>query len=411
MKKENLLFVEQCFRNIQLEKDVKKNIRLIENAIKREYNIPLEISIIDNKQNQFFGMCVYPHEEEVIAMTELLLRNASVKEVEKLHAQNMTKIPKIVEIDSMILYDSNLNATAGEITAILLHELGHVATTDTVVHKFKKARAHVLSKSDRAVREILKDKPFIVKRIFMFPILQIFSNRFNAELMDEKHADNFAVKEGYGEELFNVLNKFIVNGKGSMIKRTEAEDDKDIEITVEWAITNIKELEYRRDRLKRSLKVLALTTPSNYIKKMINNCKDDMFTDVNRNGGARRELVGEAFILSNMKKVKAPSGSMDRSGRVKKLDARDLDIYRAELERVATTDDKIFLLERLYDLLDHAEYALYLCQEDPRRVMQSETTIKNYIESVNELIKLVNAKKISRVKYGLYIKYPSEYEG
>ena len=40
-KKESLLFVEECFRNIQLEKDIDKNIRLIESTIKREYSIPI----------------------------------------------------------------------------------------------------------------------------------------------------------------------------------------------------------------------------------------------------------------------------------------------------------------------------------------------------------------------------------
>ena len=109
--------------------------------------------------------------------------------------------------------------------------------------------------------------------------------------------------------------------------------------------------------------------------------------------------------------MKAPSGAMDSSGRVRRLVARDLDIYRAELERVNTVDDKIFLLERLYDLLDVAEYALYMLETEPKRVMQSETTIKNYIDSVQEIIKMTNERKISKEKYGLFIKYPADYEG
>ena len=64
MKKESLLLVEECFRNIQQEKNITKNIRLIESAIKREFDIKLKISIIDNKK-QFFGMCVYPSPEEI----------------------------------------------------------------------------------------------------------------------------------------------------------------------------------------------------------------------------------------------------------------------------------------------------------------------------------------------------------
>jgi hypothetical protein len=102
---------------------------------------------------------------------------------------------------------------------------------------------------------------------------------------------------------------------------------------------------------------------------------------------------------------------MDSSGRVKRLSPRDLDIYRAELERVNTVDDKIFLLERLYDLLDIAEYAKQMLEIEPKRVMQSEQTIDQYIKHVHEIIDDVNAKQISRTKYGLFIKYPADYEG
>ena len=118
-------------------------------------------------------------------------------------------------------------------------------------------------------------------------------------------------------------------------------------------------------------------------------------------------------MLSNLrnKKMKAPKGAVDSSGRVKRLVSRDLDVYRAELERVHSVDEKIFLIERLHDLLEDAEYALYMVHEDPRKVMQSEETIRNYIQSVHELLRDVNNKRTSKERYGLYIKYPADYEG
>ena len=61
--------------------------------------------------------------------------------------------------------------------------------------------------------------------------------------------------------------------------------------------------------------------------------------------------------------------------------------------------------------MDNAEYALYMLKEDPRRVMQSETTILQYIESLQDLIRQCSERKTCRDKYGLYIKYPADYEG
>jgi hypothetical protein len=412
MKKESLLFVEECFRNIQHEKSVDKNIKLIENAIKREFDITLDISIMDNKK-QFFGMCVYPSQEEINMLTNMLLEtNVKMADVERLHIEFMTKGKQVVEIDSMLLYDHNLQATAGEITAILLHEIGHIIASNSTICRFERAKEYMTMKFDNKTRKLVPIIPMITK-VFNIATLQIFSNHFNVQLMKEKKADELAVKEGYGEELHNILGKLIANGKGDRIKRSQKEMDKDVELTIDWLIVNIKELEYRKDRLKRSIKSLKLSTPSKYLRDWLDKIHDGIFKKDQEKMVEKAAVINEAFILSNLnnKKLKAPSGATDASGRVRRLVPRDLDIYRAELERVGTVDDKIFLLERLYDLLDIAEYAKYMLEYNPKKVMQSEETINMYIAHVHEIINEVNARKIARTKYGLFIKYPADYEG
>ena len=412
-KKESLLFIESCFRNIQHEKEISKNLKLIQNTVKREYGISLDISILDNKKS-FFGMCIYPSTGEIEMLTKAMMSapNSKVKynDLEKLHREFMMKATMVVEIDSMLLYDSNLNASAGEVTAILLHEIGHIVASNSVINRMRRAKEYMMTKFDSNVRRLIGQMPMI-DNLFGLVSLQIFSNQLNIQLLKEKQADELALKEGYGEDLFSILGKLIANGKGDHIKRSNKEIDKDIEVTIDWLVVNIKELQYRKNRLKHSLKLLKLTTPSKYLSNAISHIHDGLFKhDEDR---VVATLVNEAFILSNIrnKKFKAPSGAMDSSGRVKRLVSRDLDIYRAELERVNTVDDKIFLLERLHDLLDIAEYAKYMLETEPRRVMQSEQTIDQYIASLNDLIRATSNKNISKEKYGLYIKYPADYEG
>ena len=411
-KKSSLLFVEECFRNIQQEKEVCKNLKLIENAIKREFDISLEISIIENKK-QFFGMCVYPSPDEINRLTDMLLEtNVKMSDVEKVHIEFMTKGKHIVEIDSILLYDYNLNASAGEVTAILLHEIGHIIASNSIVCRFERAKDYMTVKFDNRTRKLSKTLPFM-NHVFKIATLQLFSNHFNIQLTKERRADELAFKEGYGPELSNILGKLIANGKGERVRRTEKEMDKDIEITIDWLIVNIKELQYRKDRLNKSIKMIKLSTPSIFLADQLDKIKHAVFKDDHKEMMEKVAVINEAFILSSMKnnKVKAPHGAMDSSGRVKKLQLRDLDIYRAELERVDTVDDKIFLLERLYDLLDIADYAKYTAQTDARKVTQSEHVIDLYIEQVHELINEVNKKRITKTKYGLYIKYPADYEG
>ena len=411
-KKESIMMIEECFRNIQHEKSIDKNLKLIESAIKREFNINVKISIVDNKQN-FFGMCVYPSHEEINMLTKLLLEtNVSMKEVEKVHIEFMTKGVHIVEIDSILLYDHNLNATAGEVTAILLHEVGHIIASNGVVCRFERAKEYMTVRFDTKTRKLVPIIPLITK-LFNIATLQMFSNHFNVDLMKEKKADDLAFKAGYGQELHDILGKLIANGHGERVRRSSKDMDKDIELTIDWLIVNIKELEYRKDRLKRSLNIIKMTTPSKYLADWIENINGGIFREEKKTLVEKVEAINEAFILSklNDKKFKAPNGALDSSGRVRRLSPRDLDIYRAELERVNTVDDKIFLLERLYDLLEVAEYAKYLLANEPKRVMQSEQTIDAYIAHIHEIISEVNKRKVTQTKYGLYIKYPADYEG
>ena len=412
MKKESLLIIEECFRNIQHEKSVEKNLRMIESAIKREFDVNIKISIINNKR-QFFGMCVYPSPEEINKLTTLLLEtNVKMADVERVHIECVTKGEHIVEIDSILLYDHNLNASAGEVTAILLHEIGHILTSNNIVCRFERAKEYITIKFDNKTRKLVPIIPMITT-LFNIVTLQIFSNHFNIGLTKEKHADELALKMGYGQELADILGKLIANGQGERVRRSVRDEDKDIEITIDWLIVNIKELEYRKDRLKRSLKTIKMTTPSPYLAKRLGELTDKVFKKDKETMVEKAEVINEAFIISKLKddKIKAPVGAVDRSGRVKKLLPRDLAIYRAELERVNTVDDKIFLLERLYDLLDIAEYAKQMVQIDPRKVGQTEQTIDLYIKSLHELISETSARNISRTKYGLFIKYPADYEG
>lgn len=409
-KKESIMFVEECFRNIQQGKNPSKNLKLIESAIKREYGISLQISIIENKK-RFFGMCVYPCPEEINKLTEMLLKtDVKMSDVEKVHIEFMTKGTQIVEIDSMLLFDHNLNATPGEITAVLLHEIGHIVASNSIVCRFERAKEYMTIKFDNKTRKLSRTVAFITN-VFNIATLQLFSNHFNVSLAKERKADEMAFKEGYGVELENILGKMIANGHGERVRRTEKDMDKDIELTVDWLIVNIKELEYRKDRLHKSIKALKLSTPSDYLKDWFTKIQKNIFKGDKEELAEKVTVINEAFILNSLKGNKAPSGALDAHGRVRKLHPRDLDIYRAELERVDTVDDKIFLLERLYDLLDIAEYAKSMAGTEPRRVMQSEQTIDMYIKQVHEIINEVNKKKITRTKYGLFIKYPADYEG
>ena len=226
-KREPILFIESCFRNIQHERDIESNVKLIERTIKREYGISVDITIIDNGKN-FFGMCIFPSPEEMSALTKALINTeaGSMKDVEKLHQQYMVHGDKIIEIDSRLLYDSEINATPAEITAVLLHEIGHIVASNSMINKLKRAKEYMLSKFDNKTLHLLPKIP-LKEYLFSIATLQIFGQRFNVQLIKEKEADELALKEGYGEDLVNLLNKLIANGHGEQVKKSKRDQEKE----------------------------------------------------------------------------------------------------------------------------------------------------------------------------------------
>ena len=82
----------------------------------------------------------------------------------------------MIEVDSILLYDHNLNATAGEITAILLHEIGHIIASNSTVNKMRRAKEYMLTKFDSQTRRVVKEVP-ASKHLFNLVTLQIFSHQ------------------------------------------------------------------------------------------------------------------------------------------------------------------------------------------------------------------------------------------
>ena len=95
------------------------------------------------------------------------------------------------------------------------------------------------------------------------------------------------------------------------------------------------------------------------------------------------------------------------------ISQKDVDIIRAEAEAITSTDDKVYLIEDLYKLIDPVETALKWL-DDPKKakkVQQSKEELLRLQRSLVETREYIMNAKIPQERYGLYIKYPKGYEG
>ena len=111
--------------------------------------------------------------------------------------------------------------------------------------------------------------------------------------------------------------------------------------------------------------------------------------------------------------TEAANSVFDKNGKLKKVSQLDIDVLAVDAERIETHDDKIYLLDRIYDKLQILEAGIdYLESGDRQKVVkQSKNTLIDMKKQLEDLRKVVLSTRIIEKEYGVFIKYPKGYEG
>ena len=424
-KTEDLLFIEKCFGEIKSKNNVNDNISKIERTLKRMFDIEFEISISQNDTHKFFGMNIYPQVSTMDAMVESILKDeADTETIVKLWQTNKKWY---LELDSILLYDRSLNANPAEIVAILLHEVGHVIYSNTIPQRLNRILRFKIMKLNYQMRKLIANEK--IRKIFNLTIVESCTSKNFTYINENKEriADKFVINYGYAEDLDNFIDKLIQTQGNGLVNRSDKEVENDITIIVNWTVTNIKELEFRKSGLKSALKVEMLKSPSEFIKKTIQDIRTTFFgesTDKYRELLSEQytgethdvvsEIEGEQILVNHVKRIlrEANDSIFDNLGKVKKIHQSDIDILRIELEKIENNDDKIYLLDRVYGQLDLVNASLDLIEiGKDRKVSQSKSTLLRMKEELEDIRAQVLAMKIVDKEYGVFIRYPKGYQG
>jgi len=419
---ESCQYIKECFKNIKYNRDRNRALITISNTIKRELDKEVTIEIIHNRSNVFFGMNIYPAPDELVRIANRLYKDNTPTEI----TEEWKKINRwCIEIDDLLFDDVNLDIQPDELTALLLHELGHVVLSDEVPKSTLKSFKINFHKRELSFKNIFNsDSPIpgnIPALVLTFPIIEACSNKgfFKAgygrgiDLKREFIADEYVQKCGYGQALYNFIEKLIAYGEGDMVNKTNAEKENEIGIITNWAFDNLHSLVKRKGKLYKALKVEMKRNPSNVVKTMCKRLNDKLFKEPHNDFVNTNVVVTESLVINGLNKaVTNFNRFVDKHNRVKPCKVRDLDIFAVEIANINTVDDKMYIIECLHDELDRVEYALMLIDDGKvDRVTQSKTSLQQYRENVMKLIAEARVAKIPEEKYGLFIKYPKGYEG
>ncbi len=419
--RKELVLMESYFKKIQLKQEVKSSVKAIERIIERVFDIQPTIHIVENNTSNFFGMTITPKTMDRLLMA--ILEDRSNKD--RLYEAWRNEKEWVIEIDDILLYDKNLNATPSEIVAVLLHEMGHVIYSNTAISRAQRVIKLAIINSGAKYKKVLQHGLF--RPLLELPFYESCNTkRFSLPQdvhKEEYIADKFAVKYGYGMQLESFITKLLKTQGNHLIDRPSGEMDDDVAILMVWTIENISLLEHRKDRLKLALEVEERRNPSKTIKTIIGRIRTNIFkSDITEPYQKLVEMqkISESVCCLMEKtsetsmKLKNPAlmKSLMTKRKVEKITERELNLLAVEVDKIWYADDKVYVLDLIADFIEKIEYRLELIKNGfADRVPQSQKSLEDILNRAKEMEKRVLAVELRDHQYGLYVRYPKEYEG
>lgn len=330
-----------------------------------------------NTDRMFFGMCT-------MALLNPL-HNTDVANV--LLDDKPIRIQQYyIEIDSKLI--DNLNLSKEELTAIILHEVGHLVNDSTPIDKVRKAideymvsQGEVLSIKDsihfnQVLAYAIKDTLRKVTSIF---------NRYDDEIL----ADEFVFMCGHGEYLESAFRKIV--SSTSTINRGV---DTNKLIILDWSLRLYKNMKLGRIRALSTLNKTKRFTASKLEKKEMELLADSLnrIDDI--------ALQEATYILEETVKKNTLIKRIQRNG-LKSIE-EDVFEYEMRIRNVEEEDDALLIIRQINMRMSILDDYIQNADVGTKEIQRWQKTYDRYDKLRNELSKKT---VYYRKNYGLWMDY------
>lgn len=321
--------LEDAMTAIKMMPSDRNNLKKLQLELNKFFkdSVCREVIYTNNTDKLFFGMSVIANINADTAKKILLTD-------EKVRIQEY-----YIELDSR-LFGVLLDLSARELTAIILHEVGHLVNDSQPVEELRNEIAKHLAQTNSNI--MISDSQYYID-LMSFGIkdaLRKITTIFNKNLREEYIADEFVVACGYGKDLESALGKIV---KSSIALNADVNNKF---VVLQYVLRLYKDVKFKRIAALRAFNKAKSVTPSTLEIREIN--------------GAIRSLnqIDDASLIkeSAFKKLKYNSmrqledDMYEYSIRVKNVDeeADTLMLLREINTKIAVIDDYINS-ERLSD--------------------------------------------------------------
>lgn len=357
------------------------DLSLIKNELNKFYQGDSQCSEIFytvNLDKPFFGMKVYPN----------ITDNQIINTFTPINDKNYTPETYILEFDSK-LFDQLNGFDAREITAILMHEIGHLVCNSKVNKEIIQNSINHYQAKSRSNINIESVAPCIelFKYAYIYTIESIQSI-FKKDT-EEFEADRFSVEMGYGPDLESAFTK-ILKLRGTI--RPEGKLN-----TLIWSLTVYKQLFLRKKFILKCMDELNQYSGSKLDKQANLRLKESLFKSF-------KKPIFESYLVQDRLDYINESvfGNMKRSG----MKAIEDDTYVYQI-RIKNVDNEYEAMDIMRDINSKINIVSdYLNNE--KNLSDSEkkrwTVLLSKLESLRD--ELVSSDSYKKTTYGLWIKLP-----
>ena len=389
--KERCLVIEGIFEQLQATKNYVSSANELSKELSALTDKYITVTFVQNRSDSpLYLMCICPDDNTIDELVTSIIENRSTTKAVWKKQQAF-----LLEIDVRIFTLPELQFTPKEITALILHEIGHMVEEDRFLTRAQKILSLEYAKMSTGNQNIIKSSIF--KPLLSIPIIQecIIDENDIYRMKKEEKADSYAVKLGYGKELKDVIGKVILYYKKHGSKIINQTDGMVVSsIYVNQIIEDLK----KRDKsiVVGRVSRLCDKTSSPFLKKKLLAIRYALHRDVLQESTDYEETFVTANRLYECAYRHCFEEGLFTKLFKKKLKPLDWDAINYVLIKnndVYRNSDKLLLASYASSKLSDAKYYLEILQKDPesKRYIVPHTIeeVKRYISEMEKALQTV----------------------
>lgn len=419
LKPSNLVTIENAFKFLKEYPESRSAIDTIEKELHACTGDTFHIRVVKNTETgPMFVMSVFPQESTIDKiLSSITSGKTSSSIIESLWKKNDVWT---IEIDDMIIRpNSFINASEKELTAILIHELGHVAQSNSVATRIITILQYEYARTSTQTKLMMRDRIF--RSIMSVPIINAcIGDQKGSNLKEEIRADKFVKKYGYERYLVSVMGRIIKH------KNFKSNDpDKSMEYTSKQSFQMLDDLRLRHNKLvKNQLRRLQESTVSPYIQDLLGDTYRNLFVEETKTSN----ISGLQKRALENKKEKYLRESMDAAAKnyykeftlfgKKKLEPvtqYDLDYITMKISMIRKDADKLMLLSYIHNKLDMVHFYMDILEDPVESKRYKVPHNMKYLRDIEKQLETLRMEvlrfKVPPKQPDIFIGYPQGYEG